>query len=58
LESATAKKTAVTFVYPENANHLLKREEEPREALNAQNVSLHYNAPDTEIDREAANAIF
>jgi alpha-beta hydrolase superfamily lysophospholipase len=58
LENATAQKTAVSFVYPENANHLLKHEEAPREALTAQYVSLHYNAPDAELDGEAANAIF
>ena len=58
MENATAQKTAVSFVYPENANHLLKHEETPREVLTAQYVSLHYNAPDAELDREAANAIF
>jgi pimeloyl-ACP methyl ester carboxylesterase len=58
LENTTEQKTAVSFVYPENANHVLKHELTPREALDAQFVSLHYNAPDTEVDREAANAIY
>ena len=58
LENATAKKTAVSFVYPENANHVLKHEEMPLEKLTAQYVGLHYNAPDAELDKEAANAIF
>ena len=58
LEEATAKKTNTTFVYPENANHVLKHEETQREQLNALYVAQHYNAPDIELDREATNAIF
>ena len=58
LENATAKKTDVSFVYPENANHLLKHEVAAREALTAQYVSLHYNALDAELDKETASAIF
>ncbi len=58
LENATAQKTVVSFVYPENANHVLKHEVTPREALNAQYVSLHYNAADAELDEEAAGAIY
>ncbi len=57
LEKATANKVAVSFAYPENANHVLTHEEAPREALAAQYVSLHYNAQDKEIDREAENII-
>ena len=57
LEKVTANKIAASFVYPENANHILKHEEAPREALTAQYVSLRYNAQDTELDREAENAI-
>jgi len=58
LENATAQRTAVSFVYPKNANHVLKYEEAPREVLTAQYVLLHYNAPDAELDTEATNAIF
>ncbi len=58
LENATAKKAVVSFVYPENANHVLKHEEMPRESLNAQYVSLHYNAPEAELDKEAANTLY
>jgi alpha-beta hydrolase superfamily lysophospholipase len=36
LEKANAQKPNVTFVYPENANHLLKYEEKAREFLDAQ----------------------
>jgi len=57
LENAAVQNAAVSFVYPENANHVLKHEEMPREALNAQYVTLNYNAPDAELDAEAANAI-
>lgn len=58
LENATAQSTAVSFVYPENANHVLKHEEAPPETLNGQYVLLHYNAPDAELDTEATKAIF
>ena len=58
LENAIAQNARASFVYPENANHVLKHEEKPREALNAQYVSLHYNAPDAELDKEASNAIY
>ncbi|HSD57441.1 MAG TPA: hypothetical protein VLB04_04600 [Methanotrichaceae archaeon] len=58
LENATTQRTAVSFVYPENANHVLKHEEAHREVLTAQYVLLHYNAPDAELDTEATNAIF
>jgi len=58
LETATAQKPAFSFAYPENANHVLKHEELPMEKLDAQYVSLHYNAQNAELDEEAANAIF
>ena len=57
LEDATAQKTEVSFIYPENANHVLKHEDKPLTELNAQYVSMHYNAPDAELDEETANAI-
>jgi hypothetical protein len=57
LENAAAHKNAVSFVYPENANHVLKYEEAPREALTDQHVFLHYNASGTELEREAENTI-
>lgn len=57
LEKATSKNPNVSFVYPENANHVLKHEENPREILNAQNATLNYNAPSAELDREAEKAI-
>ena len=58
LEKATAKKPSVTFAYPENANHVLKHEETPRENLTAPYVMEHYNATDAVLDDEATNTIF
>jgi len=57
LENATGKKPSVSFAYPENANHVLKHEEIPREKLAAQYVMEHYNAEDAELDDEATNTI-
>jgi alpha-beta hydrolase superfamily lysophospholipase len=58
LENATARNTGVSFAYPENANHVLKHEETPREKLTGQTVGSRYNAPDAELDKEAANSIY
>jgi hypothetical protein len=58
LEDATAQKTAVSFAYPENANHVLKHEEMPIEKLTADYVGANYNAPNAELDGEAADVIF
>ena len=57
-KKATAKKTDVSFIYPENANHVLKHEVKPLEEITVQYAALNYNAPNAELDREAANAIF
>jgi alpha-beta hydrolase superfamily lysophospholipase len=57
LEDAAAQRTGVSFAYPENANHILKHEEIPREGLTAQYVGQHYNALDAELDEAATNAI-
>jgi uncharacterized protein len=57
LENATAKNPAVTFAYPEHANHVLKHEEASRDKLTAPYVTEHYNAPDAELDDEATNTI-
>ena len=58
LEKATTKKLDVSFVYPENANHVLKHEVKPMEEITAQYAALSYNSPDAELDTEAAKAIF
>lgn len=58
LQNAIARNANASFAYPENANHLLKHEEKPKEKLNARYVSSHYNSPTAELDEEAAAAIF
>jgi hypothetical protein len=58
LEEVTAQKTEISFVYPENANHVLKHEDKPRESLNAQNETLDYNSPNSKLDQKAADTIF
>jgi len=57
LENALKGRPTATFVYPENANHVLKHEELPREKITAQYVATHYNAPDAVLDAEASNTI-
>jgi uncharacterized protein len=57
LEEATAGKARVSFAYPENANHVLKHEETPKESLTAEYVGAHYNAPEARLDEEAADTI-
>jgi pimeloyl-ACP methyl ester carboxylesterase len=57
LERATAQNTAASFTYPENANHVLKHEDLPREKLTAEYVGAHYNAPDAVLDKEAVDRI-
>lgn len=56
LEDAT-QRSSVSFAYPENANHLLKYEANPREKLSARYVSAHYNSGKTRLDREAIDVI-
>ncbi len=57
LESAASQNPHVSFVYPEKANHVLKHEEMPIEKLTPEYVSMHYNAEDAKLDREALDAI-
>ena len=57
LENTTAQKSSVTLVYPENANHLLKHEERPREKLDARYVGSHYNDAKAQLDQEAVDVI-
>jgi uncharacterized protein len=58
LEDATTQKATTSYVYAENANHVLKHESLPVEKLTAEYVSLHYNAQGRVLDEDAANAIF
>ncbi|MHB8351707.1 MAG: alpha/beta hydrolase, partial [Thermoplasmata archaeon] len=57
LREALAKNRSATFSYPENANHVLKLEPTPVEALVAEKVVARYNAPDVSLDPEAAKVI-
>ncbi|MCW4024466.1 MAG: alpha/beta hydrolase [Candidatus Bathyarchaeota archaeon] len=58
LQKATSQNRSVSFAYPEHANHVLKHEETPKEQLNAQAATLNYNSPNTQLDTEAAEAIY
>jgi uncharacterized protein len=57
LERAAAQRTNVTFLFPENANHVLKHESRPREELTQPEVMARYNEDDTALDPEAVAAI-
>jgi hypothetical protein len=57
LEAATTNKKNVTFTYPENADHVLKHEEKPREKLVPAEIALRYNADDRELDKDVLNSI-
>jgi uncharacterized protein len=56
LEKATTGSEAVTFVYPENADHVLKHEDTPLEKLTTE-AALYYNLEDRVLDRDVVNAI-
>ena len=56
LEGAAKGKTNIAFVYPDNANHVLKYEEKPRTELSPKD-SLNYNAEGGTLDRDALRAI-
>lgn len=56
LENATANKNSVTFVYPENADHVLKYEEKPREKITSEAL-LRYNVQNRKLDQEAIDSI-
>ncbi len=56
LEKAAEGMKNVTFVYPENANHVLKNEPLPRSELTSNNA-LNYNAQETVLDAEALKTI-
>jgi uncharacterized protein len=57
LEQITAGHTNVTFVYPPDANHVLKHETRPRAALTAEAAITAYNAPDAVLDADALAVI-
>ena len=56
LKLAAAGQEKVTFLFPENANHVLKEELRPRSEL-VLDVMGGYNGPDTRLDQEALTSI-
>ncbi|HEX5369018.1 MAG TPA: alpha/beta hydrolase [Dehalococcoidia bacterium] len=57
LQRAAADRSNITFVFPENANHILKYEPQPREELTLPEVMQRYNVPDTTLDRDTVAAL-
>jgi hypothetical protein len=57
LQRAAAGRTDVSFLFPENANHVLKHEPRSREELQQAEVMSRYNAADAALDRETIAAI-
>ncbi len=57
LEKAARRRPDVTFFYPENANHVLKRDPTPRAELTAANAVQNYNGPDAVLDPETCQTI-
>lgn len=52
LEHAASGLKNVTFLYPENANHVLKYEPKPRSELTMGEVLKNYNAPEARLDEQ------
>lgn len=57
LQRAAAGRPDARFLFPENANHVLKHEPRPRSALVPAEVASGYNGPDTRLDPEAEAGI-
>jgi alpha-beta hydrolase superfamily lysophospholipase len=57
LQRAAAGHKKVTFLFPENANHVLKQELRPRSALVPAEMAESYNGPDTRLDPQALASI-
>src|SRR5262249_53267564 len=57
LQRAAAGRADVTFLFPENANHVLKYEPKPRAELAQPEALPRYNAPDAHLDAEAMASI-
>jgi uncharacterized protein len=57
LQRAAAGRPDVSFLFPDNANHVLKHEPRPREELAQAEVVSKYNAPDASLDPETVAAI-
>ena len=57
LQRAAAGYEKVTFLFPENANHVLKEELRPRSELVPAQMTESYNGPDTRLDPQALASI-
>jgi alpha-beta hydrolase superfamily lysophospholipase len=57
LQRAAAGRADVSFLFPEDANHVLKHEPRPREELMQAEAMSRYNAPDAALDPETVAAI-
>ncbi|HET9112168.1 MAG TPA: alpha/beta hydrolase [Ktedonobacterales bacterium] len=57
LERAVAGRANVTFLYPENVNHVFKLELRPRSGLTAADVGARYNAPDAQLDPDTVTSM-
>jgi alpha-beta hydrolase superfamily lysophospholipase len=57
LQHAAAGHEEVTFLFPENANHILKQELRPREDLVPSEMEKGYNSPGTRLDPQALASI-
>jgi len=57
LQRAATGHENVTFLFPENANHVLKFESRPRAELAQPEAVPRYNAPDAKLDPDAMSSI-
>lgn len=57
LERAGAGTGTVEFAYPEEADHVLKHEDRPRDALTAAEVGAHYNSEGRTLDAATLTVI-
>jgi pimeloyl-ACP methyl ester carboxylesterase len=53
LQRAAMGRANVTFLFPANANHILKHEAQPRAQMTLPEATMRYNAPDAHLDPEA-----
>lgn len=57
LQRAAEGHATVTFLFPEDANHVLKQELRPRAEVTAASVAESYNGPDTRLDPPSVASI-
>jgi alpha-beta hydrolase superfamily lysophospholipase len=57
LMRAARSRHDITFVFPEDANHVLKHEAKRRAELSAQHVAASYNGPEATLDSDAMTSV-